>query len=240
MLKINWAKIVRWLVVLAMPFLLTLGTLRLIILWDWPSYPSFEYGRIAPDRYGFSPEERLELAEATLGYLRASEPADESIALLESLRLPGTDDSLYNERELGHMIDVKRLTDIFASLLWPLAIIVVGGMLFLFLKPERLLEAFKAIMHGGLLTSGALLAAIILIGVSWNFVFVQFHEVLFPPDTWTFYFTDSLIRLFPEKFWFDFGLLWTGAVSLEGLLLAGLGYWLVRRERAKSPVQDTA
>ena len=232
--NIQWAKIVRWLVVLAMPFLLTLGTLRIIILWDSPSYPSFEYGRVQPDRYGFTPEERLELAEATLDYLRHPDPAEKSIVILEELRIPGSDDSLYNEREIGHMLDVKELVDVFGRLIWPLAIIVTGGLLFLLLKKERRLEGYKAIMHGGVFTTGALLAIIVLIGLSWNFVFTQFHEILFPPDTWTFYYTDALIRLFPEKFWFDFGLLWTGAVFLEGLLLAATGYWLLRRERQRA------
>jgi integral membrane protein (TIGR01906 family) len=229
--NINWAKIVRWLVVIAIPFLLTLGTLRLVILWDWPSYPSFEYGRITPDRYGFTDEERLELGEATLGYLRNSEPAEEAISLLEALRIPGSDQSLYNEREIGHMLDVKELTDVFGRLIWLAAIIVVGGLLYLLLAGERRLEGYKAIMYGGLLTTGALLAAIILIGLSWNLVFTQFHEILFPPDTWTFSYADSLLRLFPEKFWFDFGLLWTGAVFLEGLVVAGVGYLLLRRAR---------
>lgn len=233
MKNINWAKVVRWLVVLAMPFLLTLGTLRLIILWDAPSFPRFEYGRIQPDRYGFTPDERLELAEATLGFLRDSAPAEESIMLLEELTLPGRGESLYNQRELGHMQDVKRLTDMFGRLVWPLLIIVFGGLAYLLAKAERRLEGYRAIMQGGVFTTVVLLSAIILIGISWNFVFTQFHEILFPPDTWTFYYTDSLIRLFPEKFWFDFGLLWTGAVFLQGLILAAFGYWLLRRERLR-------
>jgi integral membrane protein (TIGR01906 family) len=227
--NINWAKIVRWLVVLAMPFLLTLGTLRLVIVWDSPSYPTFEYGRIAPDRYGFTQEERLELAEATLDYLRSSEPADEAIRLLEQLRLPGADQPLYNEREIGHMLDVKELTDLFSRLIWVAAIVVIGGLLYLLLQRERRTEGYRAMMHGGLFTTGALLLVIVLIGLSWNFVFTQFHEILFPPDTWTFSFSDSLIRLFPEKFWFDFGLVWTGAVLLEGIVLSVLGYWLLKR-----------
>jgi len=227
--KVNWARVVRWLVVLAMPFLLALGTLRIIILWNSPSYPSFEYGRIQPDPYGFAPDERLALAEATLDYLRAPGPADDVIFMLEELRFPDNDQPLYNQREIGHMLDVKRLTDVFARVLWPLAIIVVGGLLYLLARVERREEGYRAIFAGGLLTTGTLLAIIVLIGAAWNFVFTEFHEILFPPDTWTFYYTDSLIRLFPEKFWFDFGLLWTGAVFVEGLLLAALGYWLMRR-----------
>jgi len=233
--NINWARVVRWLVVLAMPFLLTLGTLRIIILWNSPSYPAFEYGRIQPDPYGFTPQERLELAEATLDYLRAPEPADEAIDMLDALQLPGGDESLYNQREIGHMLDVKRLTDLFARAIWPLAVIVVGGLLFLFARVDRRLEGYRAILFGGLLTTGALLAIILLIGLAWNFVFVEFHQILFPPDTWTFRYTDSLIRLFPEQFWFDFGLIWTVAVFVEGLLLAALGYWLVRRTKQRRP-----
>jgi integral membrane protein (TIGR01906 family) len=227
--KIDWARVARWAVIVAMPFLLTLGTLRIIVSWDSPSYPRFEYGRIQPDRYGFTPEERLALAEATLDYLRAPGPAEDAIVILEELTLPGSDESLYNQREIGHMLDVKRLTDIFAQAIWPLAVIVIGGLLFLLSAAERREEGYRAIRSGGLLTTGTLLAIIALIGVSWNFVFTQFHEILFPPDTWTFYYTDSLIRLFPERFWFDFGLLWTGAVFIEGLLLAVLGFWLLRR-----------
>ena len=63
--------IIRWLIILSMPFFLGLGTIRLIIAWD---YPSFEYARIPPDRFGFSREERLELAHGTLDYLRRPGP----------------------------------------------------------------------------------------------------------------------------------------------------------------------
>jgi hypothetical protein len=71
-----------------MPFFLGLGMIRAVIAWD---YPAFEYERIAPDRYGFLPEERLEYAQATLDYLQRPEPAEEVIYLLEELRLPNSD-----------------------------------------------------------------------------------------------------------------------------------------------------
>ena len=79
-------KAIHWLVVLAIPFFLLMATLRLLISWDSPSYPEFEYARIAPDRYGFSDDERLAYATASLDYLRRPEPADplvsQSISLL--------------------------------------------------------------------------------------------------------------------------------------------------------------
>lgn len=219
---------VRWLVVIAIPFLLTLGTLRLMITWNSPSYPEFEYPRIGPDPFGLTQEERLELAQANLDYLRRLEPAREVIFLLEDLRLPGTNEPLYNQREIGHMLDVKNLVDTFKTLTWIVGIIVLGGLIFLLIQPETRTEGYRALFHGGLLTTSILLLMLVLILLSWNLVFTQFHEILFPPDTWTFNYSDSLIRLFPEKFWFDFGLLWTGAIFLEGILLALIGYFLLR------------
>ena len=48
--------------------------------------------------------------------------------------------------------------------------------------------------------------------VAWNLAFTVFHNIFFDSGTWTFFYTDSLIRLFPEQFWFDFGIIWTGSI----------------------------
>ena len=223
------AKIVRWAVVLALPFLITASTLRLIMSWNSPDYPSFEYGRIEPDRYGMSDEDRLAFARASLDYLLDAGSAEDAIYLLEELRFPDSDQSFYNDREIDHMLDVKKVTDAFQRLMWFLAIVVVLGLVFLFARPTTRSEGYKALFYGGAVTVVVVLAVIVLIGLSWNFVFVQFHEILFPPDSWTFANSDSLIRLFPEKFWFDFGFIWTVSILLVGLGVGGLGYFLLRR-----------
>lgn len=207
-------------------------TLRLLISWDSPSYPEFEYARIAPDRYGFSDEERLEYATASLDYLRRPEPAEDVIYLLEDLTLPGTDEPFYNEREIGHMLDVKRVSDSFKRFSAVLGILALAGIAILVFRQETREYGFRSIMRSGLFTAGLLLFVIILVGVAWNLVFTQFHEILFPPGTWTFSFSDSLIRLFPEQFWFDFALIWTGAIFLEGIILFLVGYFLLRRQRS--------
>ncbi len=221
--------IIRWLVIIAMPFLLTVFTVRAIIAWESPSYAEFEYPRIAPDAYGFTEQERLDLADATLDYLRRPEPAAETITLLEEMRLPGTDQPLYTEAEIGHMFDVKVVVDAFRRLLWGLTVIVVGGLIFLLARPETRHLGYKTIMQGGLLTAGILITVGLLIGLAWNFVFVQFHQILFPAGNWTFAYTDSLIRLFPEQFWFDFGVIWVGGILIQGIILAVVGYFLLKR-----------
>jgi integral membrane protein (TIGR01906 family) len=217
--------VIRWLVVAAMPFLLGLGSIRAIIAWD---YPSFEYPRIAPDQFGFTPEERLELAHSTLAYLQRPEPASEAIYMLEELRLSGTDEPLYNEREIGHMLDVKNVADVMKRTVWVTALIVVAGISFLWVRPDTRTEAYKAIMHGGIATAGLLLAIALFILLAWNIFFVQFHQLLFPPGSWTFAYTDGLIRLFPEQFWFDVGVFVSVGTLVEGIVVALIGYFLGR------------
>ena len=221
--------IIRWAVTLAIPFLLTLGTVRLLISWNSPSYPEFEYGRIEPDQFGFTLEERLAYAEATLDYLQRPEPAEEVIYLLEDLRLPDSDQPLYNDREIGHMLDVKIVADSFKTALWFLLLVVVGGLILLLGWRESRGQGSKAIRYGGLLTVILVIAVMIFMGVAWGLAFTVFHNLFFASGTWTFLYSDSLIRLFPEQFWFDFGMLWTGLILLEGIILALIGYMLGRR-----------
>ena len=223
------SNMIRWVVVVATPFLFTVLTVRVLIAWNNPSYPAWEYGRIDPDRYGFTSEDRLDMAEATLDYLQRPEPAPEVIYLLEDLRVPGTNDPLYNPSEIGHMVDVKVVADAFKSVLWVLLLVVAGGLIFLFARPDTRPMGAKALFQGGVFTGTAVILVMAFIGIAWTTFFTLFHDIFFAPGTWTFSYTDSLIRLFPEQFWFDFALLWTGSILLLGAVFAGAGYWLMKR-----------
>ena len=63
---------------------------------------------------------------------------------------------------------------------------------------------------------------ILFIFLSFGTLFVEFHNVFFSPGTWTFRFSDTLIRLFPERFWRDTFLV-VGVISLIGGLLFAFG-----------------
>lgn len=220
--------VVRWLIILSMPFLLGLGVVRAIILWD---YPSWEYARIEPDIFGFTPEERLDLAHATLDYMRRIEPADQVIYLLEDLRLPGTDQPLYNPEEIGHMVDVKNLTDTMLIIVIVTSFIVFMGMAFLLGNPATNTLGWKTLFQAGLFTVVILAAIALFILLAWPIFFTQFHELLFPPGTWTFAYSDSLIRLFPEQFWFDIGVILSGGTLLLGAIVGLVGWLMWRRKR---------
>lgn len=78
------------------------------------------------------------------------------------------------------------------------------------------------------------IAGLILFG--WNIFFYQFHGLLFPAGTWTFAATDSLMRLYPERFFFDVGVVMSLGAWLGGLLAAMAGYLLAWREATTTGV----
>lgn len=220
--------LIRWLVIVTMPILLGFGMIWAVIAWD---YPAFEYQRIPPDIYGFTPEERLQLARDTLAYMQRTEPAEDVIYLLEELRLPGTDQPLYNDREIEHMLDVKHLTDALRAGAIIAGMIVVVGLGILLIPKVSRRFGWRTLMHSGLATMVVLAVIALSILIAWPIFFVQFHELLFPPDTWTFAYTDSLIRLFPEQFWFDVGVIISVGTLVLGALVTLIGYVMVRRSR---------
>jgi len=218
--------IVRWLVILTMPFFLGLGTIRAIIAWD---YPAFEYKRIAPDMFGFPDEVRLDLAHGTLAYMQRPEPAPEVIYMLRDLVFPGTDVPLYTEAEISHMIDVKVVADAMKQVVNVTGAIVLIGLIVLLVPAYSRRYGWRTLMMAGLAT--VILLALIAVSILafWDVFFVQFHELFFSPGTWTFAYTDSLIRLFPEQFWFDIGVMISVTTMALGILLAAVGYFMARR-----------
>ena len=83
----------------------------------------------------------------------------------------------------------------------------------------------------GALLGGAGVTLVLLVGivayltVDFNDFFVQFHGVFFAPGTWTFLFSDSFIRLFPERFWEDAFTFIGGASVIEALAIGAWAWW---------------
>jgi integral membrane protein (TIGR01906 family) len=219
--------VLRWLIVLALPPFLTLTTARLMVA-DW--YPRSEYAKadFPRDRYGFTQQKRLDLALVAIHYLNRSEPAEQVISMLREQRLPGTDQPLYNTFEIGHMVDVKRVMDTLWRIQVVSVVVVAGGLAVLLMRGRSRTIGFNALFGGGVLTTILLLGLSLFVLTAWNTFFVEFHEVLFPPGSWTFDWSDSLIRLFPDKFWSDAGTIIVLATLVEGMAATVAGYLLSR------------
>jgi integral membrane protein (TIGR01906 family) len=223
---VNWFHM---LTVFLIPIVLGLGGVLLVIQLD---FPAWEYGRIEADAYGWSEGERLELADKTLGFIRSGSPVELAVEQLAAVTLPHNDDvSLYNARELEHMADVKRITDLF-RLVFPLILITaLVGVIVVEANDRKLLG--DVMLQGGWLTLILVGGVGIMMRSAWNFFFMQFHELLFPAGSYTFEWTDSLIRLFPPKFWIDFGAITVVIILLPAIVMTAVGEWSHRGKQGQ-------
>lgn len=209
-----------WLVPLIVPVALIGLAVRLILL---PAYLQVEYHMpsFPADDYGFSTADRLHWAGFAWNYLVNAS----GISYLGDLRLPDGE-AVFNERELSHMQDVKRVVQ---ATLWSwagaLAALLLLG-IWAWTKDWRTLY-LEGLRRGGWLTIGlaGLIGSIVAVGMSlspdlfWEF-FTVFHALFFKGDSWLFAYSDTLIRLFPIRFWQDTFLMAALIVLGGGLVLA--------------------
>ena len=71
-----------------------------------------------------------------------------------------------------------------------------------------------------------LLVPVILLG--FDGFFTRFHEMFFEGDSWRFSSTDTLIRIYPERFWEDVSQLAATITVVQAIVLAPLAWWWLR------------
>ena len=216
-------KFLSWVVTLLTPFILVLLGVRLVLN---PVYPSIAYRLPAfpDDPYGFTTQERLKWSGYALKYLLN----DSKIAYLADLKF---DDQspLFNQRELGHMIDVKMLVQSAMRAFYGLISLLVALGIWAYFG-KWMVDFRSGLSRGGWLTVGLIVGIGLFAAVSfWQF-FTFFHGLFFTGDSWLFMYSDTLIRLFPIRFWQDIFIFVLGFTLLSG---AGLGWFL--RPRVEKP-----
>lgn len=207
-------------IAILVPFFLLMMAIRLLLT---PVFPQIEYRMpgFPADPYGFSLDDRLHWSRVSVEYLM-NEAGIEYLA--EQQFQDGT--SLYNERELGHMVDVKILVQQML-VAWR---ILAGGMVVLgvWAWRGRWLPVFlSGLGLGGRLTIGLIILILLAVAISFRALFTGFHLLFFEGDTWLFAYSDTLIRLFPMRFWQDAFII-TGVSTLLG---AGLLILLEKRSK---------
>ena len=205
------SRVLKTLLVLLIPILLVLGS-ALVLASD--AYLAFEYGKTSfpPDSYGFTLQQRFILASTNIHYVRAHLPNDE----LSKQTLNGV--TVYNEREVSHMADVQ---SVFQAILriWQFAFILLLLLGFVFWQTGEGKAFISAMQSGGLLTSGIIGTIALMALFAWQTWFDLFHRFFFVEGSWLFSYSDTLIRLFPIKFWFDATLTISLLSFIGGLLL---------------------
>ena len=207
-------KILQVLVTISTPFIFLMFAVRVMLT---PLFLQVEYNLpgFPTDPYGFTREQRLYFSKISVDYLLNNE----GIEFLQNQKIDeGT--PLYNARELSHMLDVKILVKNMLAA-WSGLLLIWLLLLVLAWRGKWLLDFLLAVSNGGWLTLGLILFLLTAVLVDFDGLFTAFHHLFFVGDTWLFYYSDSLIRLFPMRFWRDAFIL-TGGVTILLALISAL------------------
>jgi integral membrane protein (TIGR01906 family) len=183
-------------IIVMTPLVILMIAIRLLIT---PTFARMAYRMpgFPDDPYGFIAEDRLRWSEPSIIYLVNTE----DISYLSNLSFENGD-PVFNERELSHMEDVK-------AVVTGMRIALAIGMLII-LAISILAERFrwtpvliKAFNRGGWTVLGLIAAILMFVALNFNSLFTWFHQIFFESGTWQFHPSDTLIRLFPMRFWQD-------------------------------------
>jgi integral membrane protein (TIGR01906 family) len=194
---------------------LIISVLSILVLLS-PIFTNLEYRRpgFPDDSYGFTTAERLDFGNQTRRYLISNDT-------LEDLQLLVFEngDPIYIERELSHLEDVKIVLQGVLKVFYAAgAVFVLGGLI---ASVKNWQEIYlKSIYLGGKITAGLVVMILFLTLISFQALFTNFHLLFFEGDSWLFFYSDSLIRLFPVQFWQDIFLVF-GILTLAGGVLLG-------------------
>ena len=215
-------------VAVAVPPILVVNALRVLAN---DSFVRFEYERdgFPSDRYGLTDDERERLA--LLG-LRSIQPGTQGIVLLERASLPDGSPA-FDGRELSHMEDVRTVFG--AALRAQLVAVLAIAALALGLA----WTGFRSVVPRGLLIGALATLGVAVLGVPFILLgferfFTRFHEVFFEGDSWRFANTDTLIRLYPERFWEDVSQLAAAITVTQALILASAAWLWLRAVRRRT------
>jgi len=184
-------------------------------------FVEFEYLRrdLPPDPYGLDTETRLRLAilglEAVL--------SDEGMRRFKEARLPDGRKA-FTDREIKHMEDVKRVLSIFNGLFYISLGIWIAGIVI-----KRNLRWIGTLLIST--TSLTLLIALFSLAISlydYNLAFEVFHNYVFDPYSWRFSYSDTLLRVYPMRFWFEATFFVLSSALMLTLITLAFGIYLIR------------
>jgi len=212
-----------YIVTLLMPLAFLFLGLRLLLT---PAFPEIEYRMpgFPDDSYGFTLEDRLHWSRYTVEYLIH----DAGIEYLGDLTFEDGS-PLFNERELSHMQDVKNVVGPAVGIGYGSWVVLLG--LGLWARFGDWWQVYlQGAKRGGWLAATLVVVLSILGAIGFTQFFTVFHSLFFEGDSWLFLYSDTLIRLFPLRFWQDC-FLCAGGITLAGGLLLGLLVKVPKRNR---------
>ena len=126
--------------------------------------------------------------------------------------------SLFDEREILHMIDVKDLMSYVAALsVWSGVVLVLCSALGLVIRRRDFFASMSRWLRWCALVWGLVIAAVVVVAIiDFTWIFTQFHLLSFANDLWQLDpFRHYLLLLFPERFFLEATLFITVLTVIE-------------------------
>ena len=207
-------------VTLILPFVILMNGVLLVFTENFLTY-EYKTPDFPEDPYGFTLEERIEYGTKSLNYITNVLNRLPDSYLADLTMKDGT--KLYNEREVSHMEDVKAVFQGCRGVMAMMIVFIILTGWLVSKRPDSFPGFLRALAWGTSLT----LVILILVGIGiytgFDALFEGFHHLFFTGDSWLFYESDSLIRLFPEPLWingFSLAALFAGLIALGILILS--------------------
>lgn len=221
----------RAVIAIAVPLTTLMLAMRLIAT---PAFLWLEYHRpgFPEDAYGFTTEDRMTYGSYGLNYILNFAP---SRFLGDVVTQRGQ--NVFLPAEVSHMTDVKHV------MLWALlgvtALAVIALLCMTGLRRKAPGAIRKSLFLGAWITLILLVVLGILAALGWESFFTTFHEIFFSGGNWTFRESDSLIRLYPERFWVDSAVVIAlVSVLVSAVILAATWPTKARRQRTLQRVHE--
>jgi len=217
--------IAQWLFILYLPVLLLTASVSLAANCPW----LYTYGFDKYDVGETTGLEEAELGKVSDGLRAYFNSGEEDISL--SVFKDSETFEVFNEREVGHLKDVKGLFRLVYALLLGTGVyaLVYAGVSIFWWRDRRL---FWGLIGGGGLTLVLMLAIGLAAAINFDWLFLNFHLLSFTNDLWMLDpSTDYLIMLFPRGFWFDAAYFCAAGTAFMAIVLGGIGWWCWRKNR---------
>lgn len=196
-------RITRVLFVITLPFLFFSASIAWAVNSQWLYTSGFEKQNVG-DTTRLDKEQLAYVAKGLISYWNSGEERIDIVVIRNGQSVP-----LFNEREIDHLVDVKKLFQFDYRVMFILGIFAFGYVVFRFArrKNDRLRGLARDMATGSGLTLFVMIALglVALLGPNAfaNFWY-QFHILSFANDLWELDPTkDYLLMLVPEGFWYD-------------------------------------
>lgn len=218
--------VAKWLFILCLPMLLLSASIGWAVNSLWLYKYGFEKYSVSQTT-GLTEAELEKAATGLISYFNSDEEPN------------GKPFELFNEREVAHLKDVKKLFWLDYRLFLGTLVYILGyaGACLLWRRKRYWHRLAQGVISGSSLTLTLMLALGLGTLLGFDQLFLQFHLISFTNELWQLDPTkDYLIMLFPQGFWYDATLFCALTTAVGAVVLGGLGggYLLSIKRQAMS------